>query len=164
MRNKPHLAAVEAIKDALVLSTMRFREELVPVTEYEFPEASIRKPELRMAHQLVEALVAKWDPEKYTDEYRANLLEIIESKRRRQKPDLQRQEQEADAKVVDLMERLRRSLGAAAGEKPDVRRRGRSGQSKGTSPKRVQHRSPESAKRRRGPTSRSRRGAHRPAA
>src|SRR4051812_15210602 len=34
MRDKPHLAAVETIKDALVLSTMRFREELVPTSEY----------------------------------------------------------------------------------------------------------------------------------
>jgi DNA end-binding protein Ku len=107
MRNKPHLTAVEAIKDAMVLSTMRFREELIPVTDYEFPDSAIRKPELRMAHQLIEGLAADWDPDKYTDEYRANLLEIIEAKRRHTKPDLQKQEPEADAKVVDLMERLR---------------------------------------------------------
>ena len=118
MRNKPHLAAVETIKDALVLSTMRFREELVPVTEYEFPDVAVRKPELKMAHQLIEALVTKWNPDQYTDEYRANLLEIIEAKRRRQKPDLERQEVETDAKVVNLMERLRKSLGSAAGAKP----------------------------------------------
>jgi len=124
MRNKPHLAAVETIKDALVLSTMRFREELVPVSEYEFPDVAIRKPELQMAHQLIEALVAKWDPDKYTDEYRANLLEIIKSKQKGQKPELERQEVEADADVVDLMERLRRSLGTAAGAKGSVRRRG----------------------------------------
>jgi DNA end-binding protein Ku len=123
MRNKPHLAAIEALKDAIVLSTMRFREELVPIAEYDFPDVEIRKPELKMAHQLVEALVAKWDPDKYTDEYRANLMRIIEAKRRNQKPELERQEPEADAKVVDLMERLRRSLGQAAGARGDVGQR-----------------------------------------
>ena len=120
MRNKPHLAAVETIKDALVLSTMRFREELVPVTEYDFPDVAIRKPELKMAHQLIDALVTKWNPEQYTDEYRANLLATIEAKRRNQKPDLERQEVDADAKVVNLMERLRKSLGSAAGAKPSA--------------------------------------------
>src|SRR5688572_4182177 len=58
MRDKPHLAAVEVIKDALVLSTMRFREELVPITEYEFPHAQVRAPEVKMARQLVESLAA----------------------------------------------------------------------------------------------------------
>jgi len=115
MRNKPHLAAVEVIKEAMVLSTMRFREELVAVTAYEFPDWPIRKPELRMAQQLIEGLAADWDPDKYTDEYRANLLEIIDAKRRHTKPELERQEAEVNGNVVDLMERLRRSLGKAAG-------------------------------------------------
>jgi DNA end-binding protein Ku len=123
MRDKPHLAAIETIKDAIVLSTMRFREELVPVADYDFPKGEIRKPELQMAQQLIEGLAAEWDPDKYTDEYRRNLMEIIEAKRKRQKPELERQEPEADAKVVDLMERLRRSLGQAAGAKPSVKKR-----------------------------------------
>lgn len=123
LRNQPHLAAVEAIKDAIVLSTLRFREELVPVSEYEFPDASFKAPELTMAQQLVDALAGEWDPDKYTDEYRANLMKIIEAKQKRQKPDLERQEPEADAKVIDLMERLRRSLGKAAGPKAPVKRK-----------------------------------------
>lgn len=130
LRDRPHLAAVEAIKNAIVLSTMRFREELVPVTEYDFPEVSIRKPELKMANQLIDALVADWDPDKYTDEYRANLMKIIEAKRRRQKPELERQEPEADARVVDLMERLRRSLGQAAGPKRTFKERAKGGTTK----------------------------------
>jgi DNA end-binding protein Ku len=118
MRDKPHLAAVEAIKNALVLTTMRFREELVPVTEYQFPEVSVRQAELKMAHQLVEALVADWDPDKYSDEYRRNLREIIQAKLKHQEPDLERQEPDADSNVIDLMERLRRSLGGAPGRRP----------------------------------------------
>jgi DNA end-binding protein Ku len=110
MRDQPHLAAVEVIKDALVLSTMRFREELVPVSEYTFPKAKARDAEMRMARQLIDAYAAEWDPDKYTDEYRANLMAIIEARRKRQKPELERQEPESSAEVVDLMERLRQSL------------------------------------------------------
>src|SRR4051794_5083605 len=49
MRDTPHLAAVEAIEDALVLSTMRFQEELIDEKAYEFPTASVKGPELKMA-------------------------------------------------------------------------------------------------------------------
>jgi DNA end-binding protein Ku len=89
---------------------MRFREELVPVSEYDFPKAKVRDAEMRMARQLIDAYAAEWDPDKYTDEYRANLMAIIEARRKRQKPELERQEPETSAEVVDLMERLRQSL------------------------------------------------------
>lgn len=134
MRDQPHLAAVEAIKDALVLSTMRFREEIVPVTAYKFPKTDARAAELKMAGQLIQGLAADWDPEKYTNEYRANLLKIIAAKRKKKTPKLQVQEVEADEKVVDLMERLRASLGqAGAGAK--TRRAGAKGRSAGKSTK-----------------------------
>jgi DNA end-binding protein Ku len=136
MRDQPHLAAVEAINDALVLSTMRFREELVPESALDFPAPKLREAEVKMAEQLVEALVAPWDPDKYTDEYRANLQKLIAAKRRNKAPDLERQEVEADANVVDLMERLRRSLGTKAGARPEVARAGRRGR-KGTAPARA---------------------------
>jgi DNA end-binding protein Ku len=113
MRDTPHLAAVEAIDDALVLSTMRFQEELVDADDYKFPRAQIRAPEMKMAGQLIEGLTGDWKPEKYTNEYRANLMKIIEAKRKNRTPKLQRQEMEADSNVVDLMERLRASLGQA---------------------------------------------------
>lgn len=123
MRNKPHLAAVEVINDALVLSTMRYREELVPVADYEFPDIAGRAAERRLAEQLVRGLTANWDPDKYTDEYRSNLMAIIRAKQKHQKPHLESQPLEADAKVVNLMERLRKSLGKAAGSKGTVKRR-----------------------------------------
>jgi DNA end-binding protein Ku len=126
MREKPHLAAVEAIKDALVLSTMRFREEVVPESDYGFPHAQIKGPELKMAQQLVDGLAGEWNPEKYTNEYRANLLKIIEAKRKNRTPRLEAQHVEASADVVDLMERLRASLGQA-GSRP----RGRAASSRG---------------------------------
>jgi DNA end-binding protein Ku len=128
IRNKPHLAAVETIKDALVLSTMRFRDEVVPVSEYEFPHASVRPAERKMAHQLVDALASDWDPSRYTDEYRANLFRIIEARRRKKgEPVLEAQTTDAEAGVVDLMERLRRSLGQATGGRTASASRGSTG-------------------------------------
>jgi len=114
MRDTPHLAAVEAIDDALVLSTMRFEEELVKEKAFSFPKISVKGAELKMAQQLIDGLAGEWEPAKYANEYRANLLKIIEAKRKHKEPTrLQVQEVEADSNVVDLMERLRASLGQA---------------------------------------------------
>ena len=126
MRDQPHLAAVESIKDALVLSTMRFREEVVAESEYRFPDVSVRAPELKMAEQLIDGLTGEWDPAKYTNEYRANLLKIIEAKKKSRAPrKLETQHVKADADVVDLMERLRASLGQAGGAKKTARKTSR---------------------------------------
>ena len=68
LRDAQHLAAVEVIEDAIVLTVMRFADELVDATQFEFPRRSgIRKPELDMAKALVNSLAAEWDPAKYTD-------------------------------------------------------------------------------------------------
>jgi DNA end-binding protein Ku len=114
MRDTPHLAAVEAIEDALVLSTMRFQDELVEEKAYDFPNVPVRGAELKMARQLIDGLTGEWDPSKYSNEYRANLLKVIDAKRKHKEPkNLKVQEVEADSTVVDLMERLRESLGQA---------------------------------------------------
>ncbi len=111
LRDKQHLAAVEVIDQALVLSVMRFEDELVDSSTLHFPaRAEVRKPELDMAKTLVESLAAKWDPAKYTDQYRDNLMKIIKGKAKGRKVALEAGEAERPAEVVDLMERLRRSL------------------------------------------------------
>src|SRR5688500_7499871 len=61
LRDTQHLAAVEVVKNAMVLTLMRFAEELVDVSEYAFPPTTgVRKPELQMARTLVEQLADKW--------------------------------------------------------------------------------------------------------
>src|SRR4029453_1712579 len=63
LRDAQHLAAVEVIKDAIVLSVMRFADELVELGQFNLPgENGIRKPELAMAKALVNSLAAEWDP------------------------------------------------------------------------------------------------------
>ena len=111
LRDAQHLAAVEAIGDALVLTMMRFSDELADLGEFSFPKATgIRANELKMALQLIDNLAAKWDPAKYTDEYVANLMKVIEAKVKGRKPKLQARETPKGAEVVDLMARLRASL------------------------------------------------------
>ncbi|HKT82064.1 MAG TPA: Ku protein [Vicinamibacterales bacterium] len=113
LREKLHLAAVEAIDDALVLSVMRFADELTDINALPLPrKAAFSKNELTMATTLVEQLAAEWEPEKYTDDYRDNLMRIIQSKAKGKKLVLESEEPERSAKVVDLMERLRQSLEA----------------------------------------------------
>ena len=111
LREAQHLAALEVKGDAMVLTMMRYAEELVEIGEYSFPPAgNIRAPELKMARTLVEQLADKWDPSQYTDEYRANLMKIIKAKMKGKTVELHETEEPRSAEVVDLMERLRQSL------------------------------------------------------
>jgi DNA end-binding protein Ku len=118
LRDAQHLAAVEVIENAIVLSVMRFADELVDVSQFELPATqSVRKAELEMAKALVNSLAAEWSPEKYTDKYRENLMRIIQGKVKGKDVTLTPTEEPRQAEVVDLMERLRRSLGQAGGAK-----------------------------------------------
>jgi DNA end-binding protein Ku len=115
LRDAQHLAALEVIGDALVLTMMRFADELADLGEFRFPKTGdIRAAELKMAKQLVESLAAKWEPEKYTDEYRDNLMRIIKGKLKGKTPRLKERETPQQAEVIDLMARLRASLEGTA--------------------------------------------------
>jgi DNA end-binding protein Ku len=115
LRDAQHLAAVEVIEQAIVLSVMRFADELVDTKPFDFPSAQgVRKAELDMAKALVNSLAAEWDPAKYTDEYRANLMRIIQGKLKGKEVRLEAPAEPRQAAVVDLMERLRQSLDQAS--------------------------------------------------
>ena len=111
LRDSQHLAAVEVIENAIVLTVMRFADELVDVGQFDFPASDgVRKAELDMAKALVNSLAAEWDPSKYTDQYRENLMRLIQSKVKGKEVTLEPMAEPRQAEVVDLMERLRRSL------------------------------------------------------
>ena len=123
IRQTQHLAAVKVVGDALVLEIMRFANELVDAKEFSFPSReAIRPQELQMAEQLVANLAEPFDPTRYTDEYRANLMKIIKAKMKGKKVKLEEPEGEApDSDVLDLMSRLRASLEEGSGKKGAVR-------------------------------------------
>jgi DNA end-binding protein Ku len=115
IRRTQHLAGVRVIGDALVIELMRFSNELVDIKEFSFPgSGALREQELTMATQLVENLAEPFDPLRYTDDYRSNLMKLIRAKMKGKKvtaaeplPD------DEDSKVLDLMSRLQASLDEA---------------------------------------------------
>jgi DNA end-binding protein Ku len=109
--NSTHLAGIKVVGDALVLDVMRFVDELVDVDAFELPsDEAVRPQELHMAEQLVGNLTDTFDPSKYTDEYRANLLKIIRAKLKGKKIEVEEPEEPQSTQVVDLMARLQESL------------------------------------------------------
>jgi DNA end-binding protein Ku len=113
LREKEHLCAVEAIEDALVLTMMRFEEDLVDTSSFEFPgRTEARGKEVDMAVQLVEHLASDWDPGKYKDEYQKNIMEVIDAKLRGEKIEVPAERPARAGNVVDLMARLQQSLEA----------------------------------------------------
>jgi DNA end-binding protein Ku len=123
LRDAQHLAAVEVIEQALVLSVMRFADELIDEKQFNFPKADVRPKELQMAKALVENLASDWDPSKYTDQDRENMMRIIKAKLKGKEVSLAAETERRPAEVVDLMDRLRRSLAQSDG---------RAGKTKGT--------------------------------
>jgi DNA end-binding protein Ku len=120
-RNKEHLAALRPADEALTLTTMRFADEVVPPSELEdvLPSGKpkVAKREVEMAEQLIDSLTREFDPSAYRDEYREQLLALIERKAEG-KDVLAAPETEAPAptKAPDLMAALEESIAAVKGK------------------------------------------------
>src|SRR4029077_7939117 len=81
IKTRENLAGVKPEDGALVLELMHFADELVDTSKLEIPKkVEVGKRELNMAGALVESMSAKWNPEKYKDDYREALMEVIEEK------------------------------------------------------------------------------------
>jgi len=129
LREAQHLAALEAIGDALVLTMMRFADELASLEDFTFPhKGEIRPAEMKMARQLIDTLVSSWEPDKYTDEYKENLMRVINAKVKGRRPKLIAGDATPkQAEVVDLMARLRASLEGKKAAAAKSRGSGRAG-------------------------------------
>ena len=116
MRNKQYVAAIRAVDGHLVLSTMVYSDEVVaPASIDELDEVAaieLSDKELAMAGQLVESLAGPFEPDKYHDAYREQVLALIERKAAGE--ELERPTPLASApQVVDLMAALEASVRAA---------------------------------------------------
>jgi DNA end-binding protein Ku len=114
MRTKQYLAALRAKDGALVVATLMYADEVLPIEELDVPgiEVELTEKELAMAESLIESLSEKFEPEKFTDEYRLRVIELIEQKAEGQEIAVQ-PVSEAPTPVVDLMAALEASLAAA---------------------------------------------------
>jgi DNA end-binding protein Ku len=123
-RNKEHLAALRPGKGVLTLTTMRFGDEVVPPSELGdvLPEGKqkVAKKEVEMAEQLIESLTTKFDPGAYRDEYREQLLALIERKAEgKDVLEAPAAEEPQPTKAPDLMAALEESIAAVKGEAKD---------------------------------------------
>lgn len=112
IRTREHLAGVKALDDGLILEIMHFADELVDADAIHFPKKSLARPrEVAMAKKLIDGMTVKWNPEKYTDDYRTQLMSMIEEKikhpRAKQKP---AKVPAKPSNVIDLMSVLQESL------------------------------------------------------
>ncbi|MDQ3069498.1 MAG: Ku protein [Acidobacteriota bacterium] len=124
LREGEHLCAVEAIEDALVLTMMRFEEEIVDAATFDFPaKGEARAREVDMAVQLVEHLASSWDPGKYKDEYRESIMGVIDAKLKGEQIEVPAEKPVRGSNVVDLMSRLQQSLEQAQGSRKGTARR-----------------------------------------
>ena len=81
IKTRQHLAAVKAQGDALVLELMHFEGEIIDSEELRMPGGTkLGKKESDMAKKLVASMTGKWKPEKYKDDYKEALMEVIEEK------------------------------------------------------------------------------------
>ena len=108
IRDKQHLACVRPHGGALVLQTMYYSDEITLPDEVAKPAVS--QAEKKMAKSLVENLAAEWKPEKYHDQYRTKLLDLLSSKA--EDEPLPEPDDREPGQVVDLMEALRQSVQA----------------------------------------------------
>jgi DNA end-binding protein Ku len=116
MRGKERVVLIRPYEGGLMLHTMYYAEEVRKVEGFGAPDVQLKEAEVKVAHQLIEALADEWNPEKYQDSFQENLKKLIEAK-------LEGGEVAAVEKpkklapVVDLMAALKQSLAQMEGKK-----------------------------------------------
>lgn len=119
MHGREHIVILRPREQGMMLHTMYFVDELHKSNEVDIPKpAKISKKEIDMAKKLIETLAEPFKPEQFHDEYKANVLALIEKKRKGQK--ITPIKQPKKAPVIDLMQALQQSL-AKTRHKPEAR-------------------------------------------
>jgi DNA end-binding protein Ku len=124
LRTRQHLAAVSVRGPVLMLELLRYDHELLDAKNLGIPreqlDASVDEKELKMAERLIDGMTEKWDPSQYKDEYRDDLLALID--RRVEAGQLESvppppERKTSRGEVVDLLPLLKRSLEQRAEER-----------------------------------------------
>ncbi|MFL5899246.1 MAG: Ku protein [Solirubrobacterales bacterium] len=139
-RNKEHLAAIRAADGVLTLTTMRFHDEVVPPADLDdaLPDKApkVAKREREMAEQLIDSLSTEFEPNSYRDEYREQLLSLIEQKAEGKEIVAPEAEEPKATKAPDLMAALEESIAAVKekGSSAGSKERGKGAKPKAASP------------------------------
>jgi DNA end-binding protein Ku len=133
IRNKERLCALRPMDGTLILETLYYADEIRVQRGEEIPDVEVSDRELEMAEALIDLLTESFEPEKYQDEYRDALMQVIQAKLEGQ--EIVEAPAAPHAKVTDLMTALKASVDAAKKkkgsaeeeEKPAKRRRAAAG-------------------------------------
>lgn len=111
LRSAAALTVLKPLGDVLVLSKIRFAQEIRTTDDLALPGHALVKPaELKMALSLINQYTGPFDIERFKDEYAASLLKMIKAKAKGKKPAV-RKMKVVHSKNMDLMEQLKASLG-----------------------------------------------------
>lgn len=113
IKTRQYLAGVKAEDNVLVLELMHFAEELAEADKLNVPKKlEPGKREIDMAKTLVESMSSKWNPEKYHDDYREALMDVIEAKVESGGKEIAEKPKpkKPSSKVIDLVAVLQESL------------------------------------------------------
>jgi DNA end-binding protein Ku len=117
--NREHLASVKPDGLFLILELMHFASEILSPEELKNgPVGAITEKELKMAQSLIESMSVSWEPEKYRDEYRTAIMEIIEQKAQHKEIAGKPAPAVRTTNVVDLVKVLQESLNRNQSLKP----------------------------------------------
>ena len=108
--NREYLAAVKPDGLFLVLELMHFASEVLTPEELTRPNTTLNDKELKMAQALIDSMSSDWEPEKYRDEYRTAMLELIEQKAKNKTLPARVAAPPRSTNVVDLVKVLQESL------------------------------------------------------
>jgi DNA end-binding protein Ku len=126
IKTRQYLAGVKAKDGVLVLELMHFAEELADTGKLRVPKkVEVGKREMNMAKALIDSMSAKWNPEKYRDDYREALMEVIEEKVEAGGKEIEEKPKpkKAPTKVIDLVSVLQQSLEKTVGARKKAKAR-----------------------------------------
>src|SRR6202521_1402251 len=116
MHNREYTVFLRPHEGGMMLHTMYYAEEVRKLEGFGAPDVELKDAEVKVAHQLIEALAADWDPEKYHDSFQDNLKNLIQTKLEGGKI-TEVEKPRKLAPVVDLMSALKQSLAEMEGKK-----------------------------------------------
>ena len=120
IKTRQYLAGVKPEDGVLVLELMHFADELADPEKLHLPKKmEVGKREMSMAKSLIDGMTSKWEPEKYKDDYRDALMEVIEDKVEVGGKEIEEKPRKAPkpTKVIDLVSVLQKSLEQTGGKK-----------------------------------------------
>jgi len=116
MHNREYTVFLRPKDGGLMLHTMYYSDEVRELEGFGRPDVELKEAEVKVAHQLIEALAGPFDPDKYHDEYQENLKKLIQAKLEGQEVKPVEKPKKL-APVVDLMAALKQSLAEMEGKK-----------------------------------------------